>query len=126
LQKGNKINRYHQHQKRLKEILLGLQKAFPSARFFERHVGLFLTINQTPIRINKPGMADVWGLIPHNGQLIHVEIEVKTGNAKQSRDQKKWEKFINNLDGIYIIARSVEQTVAELRFQIYGTPKRLQ
>ena len=71
-------------------------------------------------------MADVWGLIPHNGQLIHIEIEVKTGNAKQSKDQKKWEKFITNLDGIYIVARNLEQTVAELRFQMYGTPKQLQ
>ena len=116
------MNKYQAHQIQLKKILLGLQKSFPNSRFFERHVGLFLTINQNPIRINKPGMADVWGLVPYNGRLLHVEIEVKTGNARQSKDQKKWQNFIEKLDGIYILGRTPEQVVSELRFQIYGTP----
>ena len=71
-------------------------------------------------------MADVWGIIPYKGHLVHVEIEIKTGNARQSKAQKAWEKFIKEMGGVYVLAREPDQTIADLRFQIYGTPKKLQ
>ncbi len=117
------MGKYQQHQNRLTEIKLRLQKRFPKIRIFDRHVGLFQTLNGNPIRINKPGMADLYALFPCRFGLIHIEIEVKTGNARQSKDQKNWEKFIKNMGGHYFIAREVDQIENEMESLIQGIPK---
>lgn len=67
-------------------------------------------------------MADLWGLIPTPNGLIHIEIEVKTGSARQSKDQKNWEKFINGMGGIYIVARDPIETEKRLKSLIQGIP----
>ena len=67
-------------------------------------------------------MADVWGLIPSQNGLIHIEIEIKTGTGRQSKAQKVWEKFIQNMGGIYIVAREPDQTINELKSLIQGIP----
>jgi hypothetical protein len=116
------MGKYRQHQNRLTEIKLHLQKRFPGIRIFDRHVGMFKTINGELIRINKPGMADLYALFPSEFGLIHIEIEVKTGSARQSKDQKNWEKFIKGMGGIYIVARDAEETEKELERLIQGVP----
>lgn len=116
------MGKYQQHQNKLKQIILHLQKAFPKIRFFERHVGMFKTLHGNPIRINKPGMADLWGLYPTDYGLIHIEIEVKTGNARQNKDQKIWEQFITGMGGIYIVAREPEETKKRLESLLTKIP----
>ncbi len=56
-------------------------------------------------------MSDIMGIF--HGRLLC--IEVKTGNAKQTKDQKNWENMINTMGGIYIVGRSGDQVVKELR-----------
>lgn len=96
---------YNDHQKLLHKVMKELQKRYPEARVFARHVGMFYTRLGTPIKINNKGMADLWGL--YNG--VHFEIEIKTGRAKQSKDQKKWEKVVKSLGGHYFVVRSVDE-----------------
>lgn len=98
------MNKYKNHQKLLKQSLSALQKALPNARLFERHVGLFKTMSGTPIKINQKGMADAYGII--NGQ--HFELEFKTGNAKQTKEQKNWQKLCEKIGVKYYIIRKIE------------------
>lgn len=116
------MGKYRQHQNRLTEIKLHLQKRFPHIRIFDRHVGMFQTMGGNPIRINKPGMADLYCLIPSDYGLIHVEIEVKTGSARQSKDQKNWEKFINSMGGHYFVARELDDIEMKMESLIKGIP----
>jgi len=71
-----------------------------------------------PIAINKPGMADLWGLVPTHNGLIHIEIEVKTGSSRQSKVQKTWQKFIESMGGHYFVVRDdlteIEEILASL------------
>lgn len=118
-----KMGKYRQHQNRLTEIKLHLQKRFPHIRIFDRHVGMFQTINGDPIRINKPGMADLYCLIPSDFGLIHVELEVKTGSARQSKDQKNWQRFIESMGGHYFVARECDEIEKKLGSLIKRIPK---
>lgn len=98
-------NRYKNHELLLNQVLNALQKRFPQGRFFKRHVGVFRFLRSNGIiKINLKGMSDLWGLV--NGR--HIEVEIKSGNAKQTKDQKKWEKTMHELDCEYYVVRSVE------------------
>lgn len=99
--------------------MLDAQEAFPDARFFTRHVGLFLTLRGVKIMIGEKGQADLWMLLPirmieartqklFSEFLVHVEIEVKSGNATQNKDQKKWGELITSMGGLYIVVRKPE------------------
>lgn len=51
------------------------------------------------------GSGDIAGIL-QGGKAIY--IEVKTGNAKQTKDQKNFERMVLKREGIYILARSLE------------------
>ena len=99
------MNFYKEHQKLLKEVMISIQKMYPEARAFERHVGVFRYLRSNGIiKINKPGMADLW--LIYKGH--HFEIEIKTRNAKQTKEQKNWEKTITSCGSYYLVVRSLE------------------
>ena len=126
---------YRKHQNLIKIFKLKIQKEFPGIRLFDRHVGQFLStrfandlikgdctkydFKNYIISINKPGMADCYALLPSESGLIHLEFEFKTGNAVQSNNQKVWQKFIEDQNGIYIIVRDeYHKAVKELQDKI--------
>ncbi|QDP67625.1 MAG: putative nuclease [Prokaryotic dsDNA virus sp.] len=53
----------------------------------------------------KRGVADILGVLP-GGQ--HLEIEVKSAVGVQSPEQKIHQKRVEDLGGMYIVARSVK------------------
>ena len=57
------------------------------------------------------GWPDITGLLP-NGRFIGVEVKTKRG--RQSDAQKRIEREIRKRDGIYVIARSVEDVQQEI------------
>jgi hypothetical protein len=102
------------HQRLMQETFLMFSKHFPHGRIFPRQVGLFLTQNGSPIQIGMPGMADAYALLPVNNYLVHIEIEFKSGAAKQNPKQKIWEKLIIDLNGLYILVREPQDIVTEI------------
>lgn len=106
---------YKEHQNLIKKFKLLAIKEMPNARFFDRHVGTFLTMSNHPIKINKKGMSDLYGIISTQSGLIHVEIEAKTGKARQSFEQKKWQAFIESMGGGYFILRNESETIQQLK-----------
>lgn len=51
-----------------------------------------------------PGCGDITGIMPDGRRL---EIEVKTGEGKQSDEQLRFQNVIEKNNGVYILARSV-------------------
>jgi DnaJ-class molecular chaperone len=98
-------NKYHAHQQLLKKFKLECYDQIKGIRIFERHVGTFFTKNGARIKINKKGMADAYAILPTKNGLLHIEIEIKTGKATQTKEQKVWESFIKNKGGIYLLVR---------------------
>ena len=141
-------NNYQQHQNHLNETTLFLQREFPQARFYLRHVGLFYSSrifhaikqinsieglkqwlyaakNKYLIKINKPGMSDQYGIIPVeiNGKKIpiHFELEYKTNSGKLSKNQIQWKEMCSNLNIKFIEIRNKKQALKEINEYIDGS-----
>jgi len=59
-----------------------------------------------------PGSADIIGLLP-NGLFLSIEVKTETGI--QSDKQKEFENNIIKNNGIYILARSLDDVIKGLR-----------
>lgn len=64
------------------------------------------------IQFGVAGEPDVELILKGSGR--YCGFEVKTGNAVQRANQKRFEKMIESIGGIYIVARSVEQAIIDL------------
>lgn len=55
------------------------------------------------------GGADITGILCDGRRL---EVEVKGAKGRQEEDQKNFEAMIRSYNGVYVLARSVEEAVA--------------
>lgn len=58
-----------------------------------------------------PGAADLIGTVLGR----RVDLEVKTGRAKQTREQRQWQTRIRRAGGVCEVVRSVEEAVEVVR-----------
>lgn len=81
-------------------------------RIWKNNTGKALTLDtQRIISYGLKGSADIIGIIKPGTFLA---IEVKSGDAKQTSQQKNFAKMVTDLGGIYILARSVQDVHAAL------------
>lgn len=92
------------HQKLVHEILLdiGSRRDF---RCWKNITGVG-AVGGRIVRFGLVGAADISGIKAPSGQRF--ELEIKTGNAVQTAEQKSFGKMILNMGGIYAVVRSVE------------------
>lgn len=64
------------------------------------------------IRYGLKGSADITGILIDGRRL---EVEIKTGNAKQMAHQEVFQTVINSMGGVYFVARSVEDALVQLQ-----------
>jgi len=64
------------------------------------------------IRFGVDGNADISGIIMGG---YRIEMEVKTGKARQRTTQKNFEKMITNFEGFYKVVRSTSEAVEWVR-----------
>lgn len=98
-----------EHQALIKKILLefGSRK---NIRLWPNNTGK-IAVEKRFIKFGLNGSADIIGIASDG---IFISIEVKTGESKQTTAQKRFEAMINNFNGIYFVARSVEDCYAPL------------
>ncbi len=73
---------------------------------------------ETVVRFGVPGQADVSGIAP-NG--VRIEIETKAARGRQSKQQENFQRMIERFSGVYIVARSAADALAQLRQRGYCT-----
>lgn len=128
------MSSYKQHQNFLKEVVLYVQDNYKGSRLFEYAVGQAyakFSVKKALNTLLKTGnlmkaMKDL--IIISYGTIGHpdiagiyygrwIGIEIKTGNAKQSAEQKFFEKMIKERQGIYITvndSRPIREQLSEL------------
>lgn len=62
-------------------------------------------IGDQPVTFGRPGAGDITGILPDGRRL---EVECKSPTGIQSEKQKKFQATIERNNGVYILARSVE------------------
>lgn len=58
------------------------------------------------------GKGDISGILPDGKRL---EIECKSEKGRQSIEQKRFEELIKHNNGVYILAKTVEEVIMALR-----------
>ena len=71
------------------------------------------------IRFGVVGCADISGIIKGG---IRLEIEVKKRTGKQREAQKAFQRMIESMGGIYIVARSVDDVYKVLKTWGFDKP----
>ena len=64
------------------------------------------------VRAGIPGQADISGIIAPSGRRL--EIECKSGTGRQTEAQKAWQRMIEGMGGVYVVARSTADVQAVL------------
>lgn len=107
------MDRTKEHNKLLNDVLLAVGSN-KNIRLWPRVVGVGRAINSDrAISFGIKGEADLDGIIAPFGRKLSIEI--KTGKAKLSKDQKNYRAMILKFGGVHIVARSLEQALTELR-----------
>jgi len=86
----------------------------PKIRLFRANVGRG-RFGRRVVQFGIPGQADLTGIVEPSGQRL--EIEVKTPTGRLSKEQRAWGKMILRFNGIYIVARCVQDVREGLRRQ---------
>jgi hypothetical protein len=68
------------------------------------------------MRFGVPGQADLTGVLPGGRRL---ELEVKTPVGRQSEQQRKFEAMVRRFGGLYLLVRSSDDALAQLRAHGY-------
>lgn len=100
------------HNKLVGEILLDCG-ADPRWRIWRNNTGAGLSIDgKRHVRFGLEGSADIIGLKTIDGEYffgVFVAMEVKTGKAVQSKEQKAFQQMIVKFGGEYAVVRSVAE-----------------
>ena len=64
-------------------------------------------------RYGTPGQPDIMGIIGPNGRFLGIECKSEKG--KQSPEQMTWQRMIESLGGLYILAKSIEDVEEALK-----------
>lgn len=101
-------NQSVEHTRLVNAILLKIG-SHPDVRLWKQTTGMGRSLTgNTPIRFGLEGSSDLIGILM-TGRFL--AIEVKTGNARQSKVQRNFQRMIERFGGLYILARSVSDAV---------------
>jgi hypothetical protein len=85
--------------------ILAAWGSHPRLRLWRANTGV-AQMGERSVRFGVPGQADISGLMLPDGRRL--EVECKTAKGRQSEDQKRWERMITAMGGLYVLARSLE------------------
>jgi len=97
-------------EKEIQNAILRTFGTLPHLRLWRANVGV-ARIGPRVVRFGIPGQADLTGILPDGRRL---EIEVKSPTGRQSPDQQAFQRIIERFNGLYILARSVEDVHRQL------------
>lgn len=111
------MNNTAEHQRVVNETLL-LIGSLPYARAWKQVTGVFRDINNSSriVSVGIPGAADIGGIVLGGRRL---EIEIKTGKGRKNAAQNAYGKMIEKFGGIYILAHTAEDALAQLKAILY-------
>lgn len=101
------------HQNVVKQVLLTLSK-LPYCRVWSNNTGVGRDLSsERIIRFGLKGSSDIIGI--YKG--LFLAVEVKTGGAVQTQDQKRFQKMIDTMGGIYVVCRETNVKQIETRIE---------
>lgn len=106
------MNRSEKHTNLVNEIITQANARFMGRCYLEKRiVGKYYPPHQRfPLRFGKDGQADITGSIVRD-RAETIEIEVKTGLGKRTKEQVAWRNHCDFFKKHYFLARSLDETL---------------
>ena len=79
----------------------------PAVRVWRSNTGV-ARFGKQVVRFGIKGQADITGIFSVEGLACPLWIEVKSSNGVQTKEQKDFQNMIEKFNGLYILARSVQ------------------
>ena len=86
--------------------------SIPWLRVWRNNTGALLDRNGKLVKFGLQGSADILGIMKPQGRFL--AIEVKTEKGRQSESQKRFQQMVEDMGGLYILARSPEDVTKAL------------
>lgn len=100
------------------EILLAVGSR-PDCRIWRNNTGVGRTLSgDRVIRFGLVGSADLLGIL-RGGRFLAVEVKTKRG--RQSESQRNFQRMIESMGGVYVLARDVQTVVEVIDDETGGT-----
>ena len=97
------------------DLRVALSAKYGRDAFLQRvNVIAMATTTRGMVRSCQPGTADLLGCV----QGCPVAIEVKAGKDRQRESQKNFQECWVRAGGVYLIARTVAETMEKLEFEV--------
>lgn len=86
----------------------------PNVRLWKQATGAARSFDnpERVVSFGLPGAGDLSGIILGG---VRLEIECKTGEAVQNKDQKNFEAMILKFGGIYLVVRTKEEAIQKVQ-----------
>lgn len=95
-----------------RETLLTIGR-YPDVTLWRRTVGVFRTLDgQRLVRVGVPGEGDIGGILGPIGRSFWIEMKSAKGNQRQR--QRDFQAMVEKRGGIYIVSRSLEESIEKL------------
>jgi len=104
---GRKPRDVYAHSRLLNEILLKIG-ARKDCRVWKNATGSAVSRSGSYVKFGKKGSADILG-ITSDGRMFCVEV--KTGAAVQTKEQKAFQNMVTKMGGRYVLARNSHAVV---------------
>ena len=92
----------------LAEILRWLAKEHPNYLTWRNSTGAMHGVDTgTFVRFGLVGSSDIICITPPNGRFVGIECKRRNGGV-QTKEQKAFQRAVERVGGVYILARSVE------------------
>lgn len=92
----------------LREILQWLAREHPDYLTWRNNVGAHHGVDTgTFVRFGLVGSSDIICVVPPNGRFVGIECKRRNGGV-QSKEQKAFQRALERVGGVYVLARSVE------------------
>lgn len=99
----------------MNEVILAINPCF--GLFWSNATGAGHTLSGIYVKYGLRGSADIIGCTA-SGRF--AALEIKTGYAKQSTVQKNFQLAVEKNGGIYLVIRSVDQAITQLKETLNG------
>jgi hypothetical protein len=106
-------------------LLVTIPERFPNARCWRRNVGAARLTTARFVRFGIPGEPDIDGIINICGVGVRFGIEVKGPGDRLSQKQRNFGSMITNHGGIWLVAYSVDEALADFTLYTQSIAKRI-
>jgi hypothetical protein len=102
-----------------KDILLALGQRPDLCTVWRQNTGMARPLNSPNqvVRYGVNGAADISGILVDGRRL---EVEVKSATGRQSKEQAAFQRMITARNGVYILARSVDEALAAVQEALHA------